>query len=64
MPQTFHICVFRWEYLNTRADFSINVRPHPRLVSKAFADYVKKVVVQLSSESQVMDCWFRFTGSR
>jgi hypothetical protein len=27
----------------TRPDFSINVRPHPHLVGKAFADYVKKV---------------------
>ena len=63
MQQTFHLRLFRWEYLNTRADFSINVRPHPRLVSKAFADYVKKVIVRLSSESQVMDCLFRSAGS-
>ena len=33
----------RWEYLSTRADYSINVRPHPMMLGKALADYVAKV---------------------
>ena len=33
----------RWEYLTTRADYSINVRPHPMMLGKALADYVAKV---------------------
>jgi len=33
----------KWEYLSTRADYSINVRPHPMMLGKALADYVAKV---------------------
>ena len=35
----------RWEYSTTRADYSINVRPHPIMVGKALADYVAKVTI-------------------
>ena len=29
--------------MSTRADYSINVRPHPMMLGKALADYVAKV---------------------
>ena len=29
--------------MTTRADYSINVRPHPMMLGKALADYVAKV---------------------
>jgi len=33
----------RWEYVADRPEFSFNVRPHPRLVGKALADFIKKI---------------------
>jgi hypothetical protein len=33
----------RWDYTGKRADFSINVHPHPAKIGKAYADFVKKV---------------------
>merc|ERR1719244_1132747 len=34
---------FNFDYIKERSDFSINVHPHPRLLGKAFADFVKDV---------------------
>lgn len=33
----------RWDYSYKRAAFSLNVQPHPHMVSRAFADFVRSV---------------------
>jgi len=32
----------KYDYIKERADFSINIHPHPSLLGKAYADFVKK----------------------
>jgi len=32
----------RWDYTTRRSPFSINLHPHPTMLSKAYADYVEK----------------------
>jgi len=34
---------YNFDYIKARSDFSINVHPHPRLLGKAFADFVRDV---------------------
>merc|ERR1719410_2589432 len=45
LSSTFHVpfMQFNFDYIKSRSDFSINVHPHPRLLGKAFADFVKDV---------------------
>merc|ERR1719150_1450363 len=45
LSSTFHVpfMQYNFEYIKSRSDFSINVHPHPRLLGKAFADFVKDV---------------------
>ena len=31
----------RWDYNFERSDFSLNVYPHPSVIGKAYADFVK-----------------------
>jgi len=34
---------YNFDYIKSRPDFSINVHPHPRLLGKAFADFVRDI---------------------
>ena len=58
------IILIRWEYLTTRADYSINVRPHPMMLGKALADYVAKVDDAGFVWPCSWSCWSRLSSYR
>ena len=45
MAKFFHIphLETRWNYNFERSDFSLNVRPHPAMVGKAYVDFIRSV---------------------
>merc|ERR1719410_2684181 len=45
LSSTFHVpfMQFNFDYIKTRPEFSINVHPHPKLLGKAFADFVRDI---------------------
>jgi hypothetical protein len=49
VSNAFHVPFMetRWDYTGKRADFSINVHPHPAKIGKAYADFVKKVGIAI-----------------
>ena len=50
----------RWDYDFRRAEYSINIHPHPQLLGKALADFVRKVRVLWKKVSSCDCCKFVF----
>jgi hypothetical protein len=61
VSNAFHVPFMetRWDYTGKRADFSINVHPHPAKIGKAYADFVKKVAFSgyVSLMSKIQFFW-------
>ena len=44
LANTLHVpfIMYNFDYIKTRSEFSVNVHPHPKILGKAYADFVRK----------------------